>query len=166
MASKSRKREGRKRTALVELLAELDPPEDLALLRIAQLAVEPVAEAFLLEEFASLCREVVKGVPSAVIAGLCASKFSPRSSQVPTREAPRTIENSPRMKLSSETKGYHDASAVAKSSASTAWQPVTYRLIDVMRCFPSAQFQTSRGTRSRCETAAASSSSSSTSRAL
>lgn len=58
------------RTTLVELLAELHPPKDLAFLPVAQLAVEAVAQSFPVEQLFRFPWKFLVHVPFAARARL------------------------------------------------------------------------------------------------
>lgn len=91
----------RKLTALVQRLAELHPPEDLAPLRVAQVTVEAVAQTFVVEHFARLRWKRGVCVVCAVLAGLFGIAREKVNFCTTARDGGslRTIWKSPRMKL-------------------------------------------------------------------
>jgi hypothetical protein len=110
-------------TALVERFAKLHPPEDLALLRVAQVAVKAVSQPLAIEHFARLRWERGVRVAGAVFSGLFQSIarekvnfFHPGAA----RQAERglTIWNSPRMNLYMRTASVRSSATEVNHGAS------------------------------------------------
>lgn len=96
-------------TALVERFAKLHPPEDLALLRVAQVAVKTVPQPLAIEHFARLRWKRSVRVPGAVLSGLFQAEKVNFFHLGTARQAERgrTIWNSPRMNLHTNIASVH-----------------------------------------------------------
>lgn len=117
-------RAGTALTALVERFAKLHPPEDLALLRVAQVAVKAVSQPLAIEHFARLRWERGVRVAGAVFSGLFQASVVRRSTfstlEWPGRQAERgrTIWNSPRMNLYMRTASVRSSATEVTHGAS------------------------------------------------